>query len=377
MYGCRWTDGILSYSMPQGDKRGSNWEFYDTAYDGHWDGDELRHGLGLLTDGKFGRDDFKLAFYDNSPSWVGWKNDSHSNKPIEIKFEFDKVREFSAVHIYCNNQFTKDVQIFSEAKISFSVGGKRFKGEPITYEYMEDKIFENSRNISIKLHHRVGKFVRLCLHFAARWILVSEIAFDSVVAHGNFSSEAELPTASPTVKTALSNKNLDQKIEIPIPSAKINDPTYLTIIVGGLTAIILILAGIIFIVINRIRSRKHFRSPNSSNVGFPTNTLPNLQLEKGSTIEAYGVTDIDDCRRSRHGTMKSSLRSTLPLPHPGFDNLLESNDYQEPYQAFKYAPYYSYSSVVMEMQDVISNSNKFTPPQSGNICIYSYKLFLI
>lgn len=29
LYGCRWTDGIVSYTMPQGDKRGSNWEFYD------------------------------------------------------------------------------------------------------------------------------------------------------------------------------------------------------------------------------------------------------------------------------------------------------------------------------------------------------------
>lgn len=29
LYGCRWTDGIVSYSMPQGDKRGPNWEFFD------------------------------------------------------------------------------------------------------------------------------------------------------------------------------------------------------------------------------------------------------------------------------------------------------------------------------------------------------------
>ncbi|KAB0797030.1 hypothetical protein PPYR_11091 [Photinus pyralis] len=369
LYGCKWTDGIISYSMPQGDKRGSNWEFYDTAYDGHWDGDELKHGLGVLTDGKFGRDDFKLSFYDSSPSWVGWKNDSHVNKPIEIKFEFDKVREFSAIHIYCNNQFTKDVQVFAEARISFSIGGKRYKGDPIAYEYMEDKIFENSRNVTIKLHHRIGRFVKMQFHFAARWILISEITFDSVVTHGNFSVETEPPGPA---KTARSDKNLEHKIEIPVPTTKINDPTYVTIIVGGLTAIILILAGVIFLVINRIRNRKHLRSPNSSNVNFPTNTLPHLQpesvfglSEKESAIEAYGVTEIEDCRRS-HGTTPFSLRSTLPLSHIGFENLMENNDYQEPYQAFKYAPYYSYSSVVMEMQDVIANSSikKYTPNHS-------------
>lgn len=97
--------------MPQGDKRGNDWEFYDTAYDGHWDGEELRRGLGQLTDGKFGPDNFKMGYYEDTQGWVGWRNDTRNNKPIEIKFEFDKIREFTAVHIFCNNQFMKDVQV--------------------------------------------------------------------------------------------------------------------------------------------------------------------------------------------------------------------------------------------------------------------------
>lgn len=112
LYGCPWNDGIVSYSMPQGDKR-NNWEFFDATYDGYWDGQLLR-GLGQLTDGKIGPDDFKMSYYDvydRSQGWVGWKNDTRSGHPLEIKFEFDHVREFSAVHIYCNNQFLKDVQV--------------------------------------------------------------------------------------------------------------------------------------------------------------------------------------------------------------------------------------------------------------------------
>ena len=49
--------------MPQGDLRGSGWEFFDSTYDGHWDGD-LRRGLGQLTDGKVGPDNFKMGYYD-------------------------------------------------------------------------------------------------------------------------------------------------------------------------------------------------------------------------------------------------------------------------------------------------------------------------
>jgi hypothetical protein len=70
-------------------------------------------------------------------------------------------------------------QVFSEANIMFSVGGRYFVGEPISYTYIEDRIFENSRNISIKLHHRIGRFVKLQLQFAAKWIMISEVTFDS------------------------------------------------------------------------------------------------------------------------------------------------------------------------------------------------------
>ena len=31
--------GVVSYSMPQGDKRGATYEFYDWNYDGQWRGE--------------------------------------------------------------------------------------------------------------------------------------------------------------------------------------------------------------------------------------------------------------------------------------------------------------------------------------------------
>lgn len=98
--------------MLQGDKIGNDWTFFDATYDGHWDS-ELRRGLGQLTDGRTGPDNFKMSYYgnDRNQGWVGWKNESRAGQPVEIKFEFDNVREFSAVHIYCNNQFAKDVRV--------------------------------------------------------------------------------------------------------------------------------------------------------------------------------------------------------------------------------------------------------------------------
>jgi hypothetical protein len=42
--------------------------------------------------------------------WVGWKNESGA-RPVEIVFEFDRVRNFSAIHLHANNLFSKDVQV--------------------------------------------------------------------------------------------------------------------------------------------------------------------------------------------------------------------------------------------------------------------------
>ncbi|VEN62965.1 unnamed protein product [Callosobruchus maculatus] len=272
VYGCRWSDGIVSYSMPQGDKRGGNWEFYDFTYDGHWDGEKLKYGLGQLVDGQRGPDDFKLAFHlENTQGWVGWRNDTRENKPIEITFEFDKVREFIGVHIYCNNQFSKDVQVFSMVQVSFSVGGKRYKGEPITYDYIEDRIFETPRNVSIKLHHRVGKFVKLQLHFASRWILISEVTFDSLPVSGNVTEEEEREEEELEDEHVVLPKD-----HVPTPGIEthknvvsaVNSSSglgqYLGVIVGILSVLVVLMVVIVMYVV--IQQRRYKSSPRPSQI---------------------------------------------------------------------------------------------------------------
>ncbi|XP_051161708.1 discoidin domain-containing receptor tyrosine kinase B-like [Leptopilina boulardi] len=360
LYGCYWSDGVVSYSMPQGDKRGNDWEFFDATYDGHWDG-ELRRGLGQLIDGRRGSDNFKMGYYDydRGQGWVGWKNDSRNGQPIEIKFEFDNVREFSAVHIYCNNQFTKDVRVFSQVDILFSIGGKYYPGEPITYTYMEDNIFETPHNISVKLHHRVGKFVKLKLHFAAKWIMVSEVNFDSDVAHGNFTIEDLTSTETPVQSDVLIEKNKVSEGELPVSTAKHDDPTYMAVVIGVLTAVILLLAVAIFLIVSRHRQRKCFASPMTgrapSHLGSTCATV-----EKGAALMAYTLEDDEKYAGGSLPTLPRDLGNRLL-------DIVKLDDYQEPYQALKYAPYYSYSTVVMEMKDMIIPSKGI----NSNTAVYA------
>lgn len=120
--GCIWKDGVLWYSMPQGEARGPDVQLYDWTYDGIIESNHLYLGMGQLTDGRIGPDNFRLetaAGGHKGYDWVGWKNESHHGEKVDLTFKFDKPRKFSAMYIHCNNLFTKEVQVFATATIYF------------------------------------------------------------------------------------------------------------------------------------------------------------------------------------------------------------------------------------------------------------------
>lgn len=75
--------------------------------------------------------------------------------------------------------FSKDVRVFKTAKIYFSVGGKYYQEEPVVFSYMRDTLIEFSRQVIIALHNRVGKFVKIHLYFDSKWLMISEVRFES------------------------------------------------------------------------------------------------------------------------------------------------------------------------------------------------------
>lgn len=205
-------------------------------------------------DGQTAPDDFKLPFQQPElQSWIGWKSDNRNDQPIEIVFEFDKPREFRAIHIYANNQITREVQVFSVAKVSFSVDGKKYKGEPIRFDSMDDRIFENARNVSVKLHHRIGRFVKLQLYFAERWILVSEVSFESSLVSGNFSDDEEDFSEDYDLKiNDRKTGSIIEKTKVIGANKYSNLETYLAI-----TLVVLGLLVLIIIVIRFIQLKRH------------------------------------------------------------------------------------------------------------------------
>ena len=71
-------------------------------------------------------------------------------------------------------------QVFSSAVVSFSLDGDRYQLNPVKFvPQLEPKESPKALNISVALHNRVGNFLKVHLHFSARWILLSEVSFES------------------------------------------------------------------------------------------------------------------------------------------------------------------------------------------------------
>ena len=81
--------------------------------------------------------------------------------------------------IHSNNHYTKDVRVFRRAEIFFSIGGQYYQSQPIKFNFQQDSYFENARHVIIRLANQIGRYVRLDLYFESRWIMISEVEFES------------------------------------------------------------------------------------------------------------------------------------------------------------------------------------------------------
>ena len=174
--------------MRQGDRRGADVEFSDFTYDGDVVNGQLSGGLGQLVDGDEGASNFRVDVQNvgrRGYEWVAWKTDGvrpADADPVEITFRLDTVRSLTAVRIHCNNAFSRDIGVFSVAELHFSVGGKVFdvRSKPVVYMAARDTVIEQPRYVTVPVDPpRVARFVRLLLHFDKRWIMISEVHFDT------------------------------------------------------------------------------------------------------------------------------------------------------------------------------------------------------
>lgn len=138
----------------------------------------LQGGLGQLTDGDVGGDAF---WYDlgngKSFEWVGWF-DVINSKPA-ILFEFDSARQFYKIRLHSNNR-PGNVKIFRNLLVAFSMDGQYFSRKFVFYP---SSVLREKRNqsmwIEVDLRGHVGKYLNCEFSYDGKWIVLSEIEFES------------------------------------------------------------------------------------------------------------------------------------------------------------------------------------------------------
>ncbi|KAI1300258.1 Discoidin domain-containing receptor 2 [Halotydeus destructor] len=186
LFGCVAEEGPLDYRMPDGLFGGRFGDLIDDSYDGTRDKNGyLADGLGQLSDGIKGTENYKLNL---GFEWIGWK--AH-NETVDLEFTFPALRNFTSASFHCHNLYRKSVEVFSSARVYFSFDGRRWSKSPVDFDYMPDHAMETPRDVVIHLNHRIARHVRFVLKFAAKWMLVSEVAFTSDPVVGDYSENID------------------------------------------------------------------------------------------------------------------------------------------------------------------------------------------
>ncbi|RXM28814.1 Discoidin domain-containing receptor 2 [Acipenser ruthenus] len=246
LYGCEWLDGLVSYNAPAGQQiivpRGYNVYLNDSVYDGAV-GYSMTEGLGQLTDGVWGLDDFTQSHVYNvwpGYDYVGWSNESFTTNYVEIMFEFDRIRNFTTMKVHCNNMFSKGVKIFREVQCYFSSETNDWEPNPISSVLVLDDVNPSARFVTVPLLNRMASAIKCQYYFADTWMMFSEITFQSDTAMYNTTGGP--PKILPGTPT--STQPGDD------PTHKVDDSNT-RILIGCLVAIIFILVAIIVIILWR------------------------------------------------------------------------------------------------------------------------------
>ncbi|KRX94918.1 Discoidin domain-containing receptor 2 [Trichinella pseudospiralis] len=178
LYGCSFTDRVVEYRMPQG-YAGADRNLADESYDGEQLANgTLVGGLGQLHDRQVGTEPFTESPF----RWVGWRR-SLTGHWLDIKFIFNELRNFTSVQLHCAHFNRKSVAIFSAAQLFFVQDQQQQQHQPLEYSPSgEISSGRGVRWIVIPVQHQTAKILQIRLFFAAEWLLISEIEFDSTPA---------------------------------------------------------------------------------------------------------------------------------------------------------------------------------------------------
>ncbi|XP_024290923.2 discoidin domain-containing receptor 2 isoform X3 [Oncorhynchus tshawytscha] len=334
LYGCEWLDGLVSYSAPAGQEmtyRGLDVHLNDSVYDGSM-GLHMEEGLGQLTDGTWGLDDFLHSHvYGVWPGYdyVGWTNESFPKGYVEMTFEFDRVRNFTSMKVHCNNMFSRGVRMFRQASCYFRTSELDWESQPVSLRLPVDQVSQSARFITVPLGDRMASAIKCRFAFNEAWMMISEVAFQS--------AGTAVYNTSPTPRKRGHPTNV---IPGDDPIHKV-DESNTRILIGCLVAIIVILLAIIVIILWRQVWQKMLEKASRR--------MLDDELSARLAIQTQAFSFHHSSQSSGEGS-NSTYERIFPLC---------SSDYQEPSRLIRKLPEFAQST-----EELAGTSSSSRPPQA-------------
>ncbi|NXO54133.1 DDR2 protein, partial [Aramus guarauna] len=383
LYGCVWYDGLASYSIPEGGTIAAPGfpivYLNDSTYDGYQERRHLYGGLGQLTDGVLGLDDFTQSHqYRVWPGYdyVGWKNESFSTGSVEMEFQFDRPRNFTSMKVHCNNMFSKGVKIFQKVECLFKPRLiADWEPEPVGVATVLDDKNPSARFVTVPLNQRVGKAILCRFYFADTWMMMSEISFqsDMETVNPNFVTVATSTTdlLEPECNVTEGTWETTSSVTSTWIGEKADDSNT-SILVGCLVAIILLLLMIIIIILwkqyvqKRLEKapRRILEEDATVRLSFYSYTIANNQTQIHQSNPTYERAFPLDLEYHQPAT----LLQKLPELSQSSEDSVCSGDYAEPdltkstpHQGFQNnVPHYAETDIV-HLQGVTGNNMYAVP----------------
>ncbi|NXF48845.1 DDR2 protein, partial [Oceanites oceanicus] len=183
--------------------------------------------------------------------YVGWRNESTTGGYVEITFEFDRIRNFTAMKVHCNNMFAKGVKIFKEVQCYFRADASEWEPAAVSSVLVLDDVNPSARFVTVPLLHRMASAIKCQYYFADAWMMFSEITFQSGthrwgpdLLEGGFQGGTGGLSPCPGVTGSCC------PLLLLDPTLKVDDSNT-RILIGCLVAIIFILVAIIVIILWR------------------------------------------------------------------------------------------------------------------------------
>ncbi|NWV08281.1 DDR2 protein, partial [Ptilonorhynchus violaceus] len=383
LYGCVWHDGLASYSIPEGGTIAAPGfpivYLNDSTYDGYLERRHLYGGLGQLTDGVLGLDDFTQSHqYRVWPGYdyVGWRNESFSTGAVEMEFQFDRPRNFTSMKVHCNNMFSKGVKIFQRVECLFKPRLiADWEPEPVGVATVLDDKNPSARFVTVPLQQRVGKAILCRFYFADTWMMMSEISFQSDMESVNPSFVTVATSTTDLLETEYNVTEGTWGTTSSVTSTWIGekaDDSNTSILVGCLVAIILLLLMIIIIILwkqyvqKRLEKapRRILEEDATVRLSFYSYTIANNQTQIHQSNPTYERAFPLDLEYHQPAT----LLQKLPELSQSAEDSVCSGDYAEPdltkstpHQGFQNnVPHYAETDIV-HLQGVTGNNMYAVP----------------